>query len=165
MLDLASSRLGVAKGDLTVADGVVSGGGKRISYGELVKDQQLGLTIPVSGDLHGIMGLRVEGDPPMRPVSEYSAIGKSFKDPVIRAKVTAKMTWVTDVRLPGMLHGRVVHLATLGSTLVAAGAIDTAKFPSAQLVVKGDLVGMVAPTGWEAIRAANQVARDTKCSE
>jgi len=119
LLDLAAGRLGVPKDKLSVKDGVVSGGGKSISYGDLVKDQQLNLTIPVKGDLTGIMGLTVEGNPPMKPVSEYSVIGKSFKSSVISSKVTAKETWATDVRLPGMLHGRVVHPKTLGSTLVS----------------------------------------------
>src|SRR5262249_25315679 len=57
LLDLASEKLGAPKDKLTVKDGVVSGGGKSISYGDLVKNQQLKLTIPVSGDLTGIMGL------------------------------------------------------------------------------------------------------------
>ena len=57
LLDLASEKLGVAKDKLTVTDGIVSGGGRNISYGDLVKDQQLKLTIPVRGDLTSIIGL------------------------------------------------------------------------------------------------------------
>ena len=165
LLDLASEKLGVGKDKLSVEDGVVTGGGKSISYGGLVKGQQLKLTIPVTGDLTSIMGLRIDGDPPMKPVSEYKVIGKSFKNSVISSKVAAKETWATDVRLPGMLHARVVHPRTLGSTLVSAGNLDKTKFPNSQVVVKGNLVGVVAPTEWEAIQAANQVARDTKWTE
>src|SRR5207342_1051317 len=51
LLHLSSKTLGVPISDLTVTDGIVSGGGKRISYGELVQGQQLELTIPVSGTL------------------------------------------------------------------------------------------------------------------
>ena len=97
---------------------MVSGGGKSISYGDLIKGQQLNLTIPVTGDLTSIMGLSVDGNPPMKPVSEYTIIGKSFQSSAIHAKVSARAVWATDVRLPGMLHGRVVHPKTLGSTLV-----------------------------------------------
>src|SRR6516165_11495907 len=71
LLDLASEKLGVPKEKLTVKDGVVSSGDKSISYDDLVKNQQLKLTIPVSGDLTGIMGLTIEGNPPMKPVSQY----------------------------------------------------------------------------------------------
>ncbi len=165
LLDLASEKLGVAKDKLSVKDGVVSGGGKSISYGDLVKNQQLKLTIPVKGDLTSIMGLTIEGNPPMKPVSEYTIIGKSFKNSVISSKVGAKETWATDVRLPGMLHARVVHPKTLGSTLVSAGQVDKTKFPNSQVVVKGNLVGVVAPTEWEAIQAAEQVASATKWTD
>ncbi|HWZ80037.1 MAG TPA: molybdopterin cofactor-binding domain-containing protein [Candidatus Sulfotelmatobacter sp.] len=165
LLDLASEKMGVPKDKISVEDGVVSGGGKSISYGDLVKNQQLKLTIPVRGDLTGIMGLTIEGNPPMKPVSEYTIIGKSFKNSIISTKVAAKETWATDVRLPGMLHARVVHPKTLGSTLLSAGSVDKTKFPKSQVIVKGNLVGVVAPTEWEAIQAADQVAAGTKWTE
>ena len=165
LLDLASERLGVPKEKLSVNDGIVSGGGKSISYGDLIKNQQLKLTIPVKGDLTSIMGLTIDGNPPMKPVSEYKVIGKSFKNSVTSSKVAAKETWATDVRLPGMLHARVVHPKTLGSTLVSAGQLDKTKFPNSQVIVKGNLVGVVAPTEWEAIQAADQVAGSTKWTE
>ena len=165
LLDLASERLGVPKDKLTVKDGIVSGGGKTISYGDLIKNQQLKLTIPVRGDLTGIMGLMIEGNPPMKPVSEYTVIGKSFPNSVIASKVAAKEQWATDVRLSGMLHARVVHPKTLGSTLVSAGQLDKTKFPNSQVIVKGNLVGVVAPTEWEAIQAAEQVATVTRWTE
>src|SRR5271166_6237599 len=165
LLDLASEKLGVPKDKLSVKDGIVSGGGKSISYGELVKNQQLKLTIPVKGDLTGITGLTIEGNPPMKPVSEYTVIGKSFKNSIISSKVAAKETWATDVRLPGMLHARVVHPKTLGSTLLSAGSVDKTKFPNSQVIVKGNFLGVVAPTEWEAIQAADQVASATKWTE
>ena len=70
------------------------------------------------------MGLTVTGNPPMKPVSEYTIIGKSFKNSVIASKVTAREQWATDVRLPNMLHARMVHPKTLGSTLISAGELD-----------------------------------------
>ena len=58
-----------------------------------------------------------------------------------------------------------VHPKTLGSTLVSAGKLDKTKYPHAQVIVKGNLVGVVAPTEWEAIQAAQQVAGDTKWTD
>jgi nicotinate dehydrogenase subunit B len=162
LLDLASQRLGVPKNTLTAKDGVVSGGGKSMSYGDLVKGQQLKLTIPVRGDLTSIMGLTVDGNPPMKPVSQYTVIGKSYRNSVTASKIAAKETWAADIRLPDMLHGRMVHPKTLGSKLISVGVLDKARFPNAQVVVKGNLVGVVAPTEWEAIRAAQQLAGGTK---
>ena len=162
LLDLAATRLGVAKTAVTVKDGVVSGGGKSMTYGDLVKGQQLKLTIPIKGDLTSLMGLSVDGNPPMKPVSQYTVIGKSFRNSVTASKVAAKEQWATDIRLPGMLHGRMVHPKSLGSTLVQVGTLDKTKFPNAQVIVKGNLVGVVAPSEWEAIQAAQQLANNTK---
>jgi CO/xanthine dehydrogenase Mo-binding subunit len=165
LLDLAEKKLGIARAKLTAKDGVISCESKSISYGDLIKGQQLNLTIPVSGELTSIMGLMVEGNPPMKAVSDYTVIGKSFPSSAIRDKVKAKANWATSVRLPGMLHGRVVHPKTLGSTLISAGKVDKTKYPNAQVIVKKNLVGVVAPDEWEAIQAALQVAGDTKWSD
>jgi CO/xanthine dehydrogenase Mo-binding subunit len=165
LLDLAATTLRVDKNQLTVKDGVVSGGGKSISYGELVKGQQLKLAIPVTGDLTSIFGLTVSGNPPMKPTSQYTIVGKSFANTVTPSKVAAKEMWVTDVRLPNMLHARMVHPKTVGSTLVSAGELNKTKYPNAQVIVKGNLVGVVAPTEWEAIGASQQVAADTKWTD
>src|ERR1700716_1896454 len=51
LLGLAATQLGVPVSSLTVADGMVSGGGKSISYGQLVRGQHLDLKIPVKGSL------------------------------------------------------------------------------------------------------------------
>ena len=67
---------------------------------------------------------------------------------------------------PACCTRRVVHPKTLGSTLDLRRCNWTrSKFPNAQVIVKGNLVGVVAPTEWEAIQAAQQVAADTKWTE
>ena len=94
LLQMAATKLGVPASALTVTDGMVSGGGKSIAYGQLVQGQQLDLKIPVTGtpikfappgsdsvaglDWAGMDGLVVTGDPPLKPVSEYKVIGTSL---------------------------------------------------------------------------------------
>jgi CO/xanthine dehydrogenase Mo-binding subunit len=165
ILELASATLGVSKSALAVKEGVITGGGKRITYGELVRGQELKLTIPVEGELTTMFGLTVAGNPPMKPTRSYTIIGRSFANTVTPGKVMGHEQWVSNVRVPNMLHGRVVHPKTLGSTLVAAGALDKAEFPNARVVVKGNLVGVVAPTEWEAIKAAQSLANTTKWTD
>ena len=165
LLQLASERFGVPKDQLKTSDGVVSGGGKQMKYGELIKDQRLQLQIPVQGDLTSIFGLRITGNPPLKPVSDLKVVGRSFKNSSVASKVRVSEPWVTNVKLPGMLHARVIHPATLGSTLVEAGKVDKAKFPNTQIVVKGNLVAVVAPTEWEAIQASYQMQSSTRWSE
>jgi nicotinate dehydrogenase subunit B len=176
LLGLASTRLGVPVSSLSVTDGVVSGGGKKISYGELVQGQHLELKIPVVGSpakpdpagwvgITSLDGLTVTGDPPMKAVKEFKVIGTSFPAGHIPDKVTGKTQWSCDVTLPGMLHARMVRPATLGSTLIAAGALDKKQFPTAEVVTKNNLVAVVSPNEWEAIRAAQAVAAGTKWTE
>lgn len=173
LLGLAAARLAVPAAELSVTDGSVSGGGKSISYGQLVQGQQLDLKIPISGTparvdattgngLAGLDGYVVAGDPPMRPIGQYRVVGKSYPMPGIPDKVTGRTQWSCDVRLPGMLHARMIRPATLGSTLLALGTLDKKRFPTAQVVRKNNLVAVVSPDEWEAIGAARAVANTTQ---
>src|SRR5450432_1257123 len=173
LLGLAATELGVPVSGLTVTDGVVSGGGKSISYGQLVQGQHLELKIPVSGKavkvdpsadtgVAGLDGFVVTGDPPIKPMNRYKVIGTSYPVPGIPDKVTGRMQWSCDVALPGMLHARMVRPATLGSTLISVGGLDTKRFPAAEGVRKGDLVAGVSPNEWEASGAALSVGAGTK---
>ena len=178
LLKLAAAQLDVPVGDLTVVDGVVSGGGKSIRYGQLVEGQHLDLKIPVSGEaarvdpsspngngMAGLDGFTVTGDPPMKALKEFKVLGTSFPAGHIPGKVTGKTQWSCDLTLPGMLHARMVRPATVGSTLVSAGTIDKKKFPTAEVIQKGNLLAVVSPNEWEAVRAALSVASTTKWTE
>jgi nicotinate dehydrogenase subunit B len=164
-LTVAAEKFAVPREQLSVANGLIAGGGKSITYGALVAGQMLELTIPVRGELTGFRGLEVTGNPPLKPASRYTVVGKSVKNPSLRPKMSGEMKWVNDVTLPGMLHARVVHPATLGSTLVTAGKIEKSQFPNTQVIVIGNLLGVIAPDEWEAIRAAQVVAANTKWSD
>ncbi|NUQ30223.1 MAG: xanthine dehydrogenase family protein molybdopterin-binding subunit [Acidobacteriaceae bacterium] len=176
LLRLASEKLDLPADRLTVSEGIVSGDGRKVSYVELVRNQQLDLTIPVSGEaarvdpaswngLSGLDGIVVLGNPPMRPMSGYKVVGTSYPMPGVPDKVTGRTQWTCDVTLPDMLHARVVRPPTLGSTLIAAGQLDKTKFPNAQVVVKKNLVAVVSPNEWEAVSASRAVASGTKWTE
>jgi len=176
LLALSATQLGVALPELTVSDGVVSGGGKSIRYGELVKGQHLDLQIPISGKptrmdtssgngVAGLDGFVVTGSPAMKPMGQYKVIGTSFPMPGIPAKVTGKMQWSCDVTLPEMLHARMIRPATLGSTLISVGTVDKKRFPTAEVVKKGSLIAVVSPNEWEAVSATRSVAAGTKWTE
>ncbi len=164
-LELAAKKLGVDKAALTIKDGVFAGGGKSATYGELVTGQDFQLTIPVMGDLMSPAGLFVGGNPPIKKRADYTIVGQPTKNPSLRPKMTGTMAYVGDIKLPGMLHARAIHPATLGSTLITAGTVDSAQFPGAKTVVIGNLVAVVSADEWEAVRAAQQVAADTKWTE
>jgi len=164
LLGLASTQLGVSASSLSVTDGVVSGGGKKVTYGQLVAGNALQLTIPTTGAAL-TSNMQVTGAPPTKPVAQYSIVGKSYPMGVIPGIVSGSSTWVGNIRLPGLLQGQMVKPPTPGSTLISAGRLDTKRFPTSQLVVKGNLVAVLSPNQWEAIAAAQAVASATKWSE
>ncbi len=145
-------------------NGTISGGGKSVTYGQLVTGQQLNLTIPVTGSLLG-GGLTVGGTPPTKPVSQYTVVGTSQPMATIPPIVTGTAIWVGNVVLPGMLHARMVKPKTFGSTLISVGQLDKKEFPNTQIVVKGNLVGVLDPAEYTAIQAASLVAAKTKWSD
>ena len=144
-----------------------------MSYAELVNGQHLDLEIPVRGSLPaidpndpigiaGFSGLNVAGDPPLKPIAQYRVVGESFERPGIRDIVMGNAQYGGDITVLGMLHARLVRPATLGSTLVSAGSLDREKFPSADVVVRGNLVAVVSPDEWEAAQGARAVAASTR---
>jgi CO/xanthine dehydrogenase Mo-binding subunit len=157
LLDLASKKLSVPTSALTVTNGVVKASSGSVSYAELVKGQELQLTIPVAGNLTGFAGLTVTGSPPVKSPSEYKVIGKSYPRPDIVEKVQGKTAWVGDVHIPGLLHARIVRPKSLGSTLVKVDGFGGKKFPTAKVVQKGNLVAVVSPNEWEAIAGAQSL--------
>src|SRR5262249_3780886 len=63
-----------------------------------------------------------------------------------------KTKFVQDVRVPHMLHARVIHPRGLGSTVVSVGELPADS--NAQVVRLGNLVAVVAEREWDAIKAA-----------
>jgi Molybdopterin cofactor-binding domain len=117
LLELAGKQLDVPVSSLRVVDGVISGNGKSVSYGQLVKGQQLELKIPIKGELPQadatkwvgmttLDGIEVTGEPKLKPVKEFQVMGTSYPMPGTPDKVTGKTKWSCDVSLPGMLHAR-----------------------------------------------------------
>ena len=66
------------------------------------------------------------------------------------------------VRVPGMLHGRVVRprgqgAYGAGAKVLALDETSIANIPGARVLRKGDFVGVVAENEWDAVRAARQL--------
>ncbi|BFT29315.1 xanthine dehydrogenase family protein molybdopterin-binding subunit [Alteromonas sp. D210916BOD_24] len=165
VLTLTAEKFAVAKDSLRIKDGIITAGDFEITYGELLDKQNWALSIPVSGELTSFRGIVVTGEPPMKPISEYTTIGKPLKNPIVRPKVAGDNIWVGDVKLPGMLHARVIHPNTLGSTLLKAGSLDKTLFSNSQVVTINNLLAVVSTDEWEAVQAARAVEANTQWSD
>ena len=148
LLELAAARLGVAVDRLGVADGVISVTGdasQRVSFGALIGGGRFERT--------------VSSNAPVKARSTYKVVGQ----PVPRVDVPGKMTgthvYVHDVRVPGMVHARVVRPPRVGATLVSLDESAAATMPGVLRVVrKGSFVGVVAEREEQAVRAAKALA-------
>jgi nicotinate dehydrogenase subunit B len=150
LLDLASKKLGVQAEQLTVAKGVVSVSGdsaRSVKYGELLGDKPFNLT--------------VTGSAPVKAARDYKLVGMSPRRNDIPAKVSANYTYMQQVHVPDMLHGRVVRprgQTALGSAPRILNVDDTSiRGIAARVVRRGDFLGVVAEREWDAVRAAEQL--------
>jgi CO/xanthine dehydrogenase Mo-binding subunit len=141
LVDAAASRLKVPADTLTVADGVVGApDGKKIGYGELAG----------SVDLHREATAKVAPKPP----ASHRIVGRPVPRRDIPAKVTGGEAYVQDVRLPGMLHGRVVRPPRYGAALDSLDDAKARAIPGVVAIVRdGSFLGVVAEREEQAIKA------------
>ena len=160
LLEKASSHLGAPASALSVKNGVVSVNGKKgksISYAELVGGKRFDSAIPAKDE--GFAGIVIGGKGKPKKYSQYRVVGQSVPRLDIPDKVTGSFTFVHDVRIPGMLHGRVIRPTGIGSHLISHG-----KAPAGvQIVREKDFLGVVAEDEWTAIQAAQNL--DVKWSD
>jgi len=100
------------------------------------------------------------GVSPAKPVAQYTIVGTSVPRIDIPDKVIGTYTYVQNLRIPGMMHGRVVR--PLGQTLYGAHptvvSVDESSvkhIPGVQVVHINDFLGVVAPREFDAIQAAS----------
>jgi nicotinate dehydrogenase subunit B len=154
LLKLASERLGVPASRLTVKDGVVSDGSRRIAYGDLVKGKVLSAVAPITVSGYGGFRMSVTGTAKPKDPSQYKTVGRSIARVDVHDKVTGRTTYVHDVRVPGMLHARVIHPKGVGSTVVSVGSLSMA---GVRVVRRANLIAVVAEREWDAVKAAGRL--------
>jgi nicotinate dehydrogenase subunit B len=155
LLRMAAKNLGVAPDELQVREGVVSvkaDPSRKISYAELASSGGLDDALKVSGEG---FALNVEGLGKPKDPSSYTVVGQPIPRVDIEPKILGKWQYITDVSVPGMLHGRAVRPVGVGAKLMSVDDSAAKKIPGyVQTVTKGNFVGVVAENEWAAIRSA-----------
>ena len=145
LLGLAAQQLNRPAADLEIVDGVVrvKGGGASVRYGELIGDRTL--------------GLKLDPKAPLKDPQRFRFIGKSLPRPDVAAKITGRHRYVNDVKLPQMLHARVIHPPVVGATLRSVDESSIASVPDTRVVRIESLLAVVSEREWDAVRAARIV--------
>ena len=145
LLKEASTRLYTDKAELQVVDGIVrskGGAGGQVSYAELV-----------AGGVS--LSLKLDANVPTKNPKDYRIVGQPVPRVDIPPKVTGQFSYVHDLRLPGMLHGRVVRPPAIGAILQSVEEGSTAPIAGIVKVVReGNFLAVVAENEWAAIRGA-----------
>jgi CO/xanthine dehydrogenase Mo-binding subunit len=144
LVRMAAERLGVPAEGLDVGDGAVfvrAARSQRIGYGDLVGGRRFGINLSPTAR--------------RRKPSEWTVLGKPVPRVDMPAMVTAELEYVHHVRVPGMVHGRVVRPPAVGATLARVDEASVSRMPGVlKVVVKGNFVGVVAEKPWQAVQAA-----------
>ena len=153
LLEKAATRLGADARALRVEDGsVIASDGRRVTYGELVAGSEL----------------HVQAKPASRfkDPKQYRLVSKSIARVDIPAKVTGAAAYVHDLRLPGMVHARVVRPPSYGAVLESFDAAAAERVAKGVRVVRdGSFLAVVAEREWNAVRAQRRLAQSAKWRE
>jgi nicotinate dehydrogenase subunit B len=150
LLELAAKKFGVGADTLSVNDGVISArDGRKVGYGELA----------------GEVNLKREATAKIapKPPAQHKIVGKSVARLDIPAKVTGGAAFVQDIRLPGMLHGRVVRPPHYGAKLESFDEATVKAMKGVVAVVRdGSFLGVIAEREEQAIKARTALAASAK---
>ena len=155
LLNLAAQQLGVPASTLTVDKGVVSGGGKTVKYGDLLGGKLFNVTMNPTTLQPGVA--------PAKPVKDYKIVGTSPPRIDLPGKVTGQYTYVQNIRVPGMLHARVVRPRAQGAVTsqnhfpISVDEKSIRHITSAKVVRVGNFLAVVSPKEYDAIQAAAQL--------
>jgi nicotinate dehydrogenase subunit B len=149
----AARRLDLPADNFRTGNGaVISPNGQRLGYGDLVAADMLHVQAQAKSKLK---------DP-----STFKVMGQPVPRVDIPAKVTGGAAYVQDMRLPGMVHARVVRPPSYGAQLADCDTSAVEKLPGVVKVVRdGNFLAVVAKKEFQAIRAMNALTAVAKWRE
>lgn len=131
LLQMAAEHLKVSAGDLTVEKGIVSKKGDaslRVGYGELVAGKKI--------ERH------LEKVAP-KPVSAFKLVGRNAARKDAREKVTGTAIYAADVKLPGLLHAKVLRPPAHGATLESLDTAGAEALPGVRVLREKEMVAVL----------------------
>jgi nicotinate dehydrogenase subunit B len=158
LVDMAAQKLSLPADQLTVTDGAVhakTDTAKRVTYAELIGGRYFNVQLEWNKEIGN--ALYAPGKAQPKKPSEYTIVGKPIKRGDIAPKVFCEQDFVTDVRVPGMVHGRMIRPPIAGAMPVKVDESSIKDIPGAQVVFDKGFLGVVADREWDAIQAARKL--------
>ena len=147
LLRRAASELGVSVGLLDIDNGVVRVARdpqRQIGFGALTGGRAFAMALdPAAGRKHP---------------STWTILGQPVPRVEIPDIATGAFEFVHNVRVDGMLHGRVVRPPVVDATLVRVDDSSVQEMPGVvRVVTRHNFVGVVAEKTWQAVQAAQRL--------
>jgi nicotinate dehydrogenase subunit B len=158
LVEMASGLLSTPVEQLKVNDGVVSAAsdpGKRISYAQMIGGRYFNVQL----DWNKQYGnpLYAPGKAQPKNPKEHRLVGQPIKREDVAPKVFAQEDFVTDIKVPGMVHGRMIRPAIAGAVPVKVDDNSIKDIPGAKVVWDKGFLGVIADKEWDAIQAAQKL--------
>src|SRR5215469_6516697 len=146
LLGMAAASFGESADNLTAENGVVtSKSGRRTTYAELLAGKHFDLPLNP--------GVK------RKPAAQWTVLGKPVSSLDRAALMTGRFEFVQNVRVDGMLHGRVVRPPEMDATVAAVDEHSVDDVGGVvKVVIRKNFVGVVAETQYQAEKAARQLA-------
>ena len=133
LVDMAAKKWNTTATGLRTENGIVvnTATNEKTNYGALTKGQKLMMTI--------------SDNVPVIAVKDWKVAGKSIPKVDQRNFITGKHIYVSDMKLPGMLYGKVLRAPSYGAKLIDADLTQAKNIPGVIVVKDGDFIGVAAP--------------------
>ena len=128
---------------------------RSVSYAELVGGRYFNVTLAWNGKFGN--PLYAPGKAKPKDPKDYKLVGQPIKRQDIAPKVFAQQDFCTDIKVPGMVHGRMIRPAIAGAVPVKVDDSSIKDIPSAKAVWNQGFLGVVADSEWDAIKASQQL--------
>ncbi len=145
LVQMASEKLGIAAERLQVKDGVVSSLGdasRKVTYGELVQGKQIERHLK---------------DVKVKPVAEFTLVGKEVPRKDGRLKVTGGAKYTADIVPEGTLHAAILRPPAHGAKLLSVDVSAAEKLPGVRVIQAGDLVAALHARSDQAREALGRI--------
>ena len=158
LLNLASEKMGVPVANLEVDDGEISVKGNRaqkVTYAELIGGKYFNAKV----EWNKLIGnpLDVKGLAKPKSPAEYKVVGLSLPRNDVAWKVFGTGGNIADVKVPGMLHARVIRTPVAGGLAEKVDEASIKHIAGARVVREKNFLAVVAEREWDAVRAAKEL--------
>ena len=152
LLDRAATVLSVPAAELSVAKGVVTASaapGKSVTYSQLMGGKPFDTAVEWNKSVGNFMDVKGQAKP--KALADYKVVGTSAARRDVPGKIFGTADYITDIRIPGMLHARMIRPPVAGSTIAS---VNPNSIKNARVVREGEFLAVVAEREWDAIEAA-----------